>query len=307
MTAFAYLTDPHFLKAGAAAPDKPFAVAGIAWDGAVTNRPGARLAPRAIRQASHMLCDGTHPHFAVSPVRLLGDAGDLPLPNTTLDGMRAVLTPLAADLIRRHHVAWLGGDHSITLPLLRAYRAWLGRPLAVLHFDAHCDTWTDHFGEPSGHGTWAYEAIQEGLVLAPCFTQIGIRSAAEPEARDYVARCGGQVFTARALRGLESPAQLAPVITALRERMALHGQPPLYLSLDIDCLDPAFAPGTGTPEPGGLTSNQVLTLLEELADLPFVGMDSVEVSPPYDHAELTSQAAAAFVWTYLSGRVAASA
>lgn len=304
MTTFAYQTDPHFLKAGATAPDKPFAVAGIAWDGAVTNRPGARLAPRAIRQASHMLCDGTHPHFDLSPVRLLGDAGDLPLPNTSLAAMREALAPLAADLIGRHHMAWLGGDHSITLPLLRAYRARLAQPLAVIHFDAHCDTWTDHFGEPSGHGTWVYEAIQEGLVVPSCFTQIGIRSAGEREARDYVARCGGRIFTARDLRGLVSPAQLAPVITAVRERLAQHGQPPVYLSLDIDCLDPAFAPGTGTPEPGGLSTNQVLTLLEEWADLPFVGMDCVEVAPPFDHAELSSQAAAVLVWTYLCGRAA---
>jgi agmatinase len=95
------------------------------------------------------------------------------------------------------------------------------------------------------------------------------------------------------------------VLQAIRQRLAEHGNPPVYLSLDIDCLDPAFAPGTGTPEPGGLSSNQVLTILEELADLPFVGMDCVEVAPPYDHAELTSQAAAHFVWTYLCGRLAA--
>jgi agmatinase len=303
MTAFAYLSDSHFLKAGPPAAGTPFAVAGIAWDGAVTNRPGARLAPRAIRQASHMLCDGTHPLFDVSPLARLGDAGDLHLPNTSLAGMRAALMPLAADLIRRHHMAWLGGDHSITLPLLRAYRAWLGRPLAVIHFDAHCDTWTDHFGEPSGHGTWVYEAMQEGLVLETCFTQIGIRSAGERAARDYVATRGGQIFTARALRGLESPTQLAPVLTAVRQRLAQHGNPPVYLSLDIDCLDPAFAPGTGTPEPGGLSTNQVLSLLEEWADLPFVGMDCVEVAPPFDHAELSSQAAATFVWTYLCGRM----
>lgn len=304
MTAFAYLSDPHFLKSGPIAADKPFAVAGIAWDGAVTNRPGARLAPRAIRQASHMLCDGTHPLFGVSPIGLLGDAGDLPLPNTSLLAMRAALVPLVTDLISRHHLAWLGGDHSITLPLLRAYRARLGRPLAVIHFDAHCDTWSDHFGEPSGHGTWVSEAIREGLVLESCFTQIGIRSAADAQAREHVARCGGQIFTARALRGLESPTQLAPVTAAVRERLVRYGQPPVYLSLDIDCLDPAFAPGTGTPEPGGLTSNQVLTLLEEWSDLPFVGMDCVEVSPPFDHAELSSHAAAIFVWTYLSARVA---
>ena len=303
MSHFAYLSQPGFLAAPPAV-DQPFAVAGIAWDGSTTNRPGARMAPRAIRQASQMLCDGTHPHFNCSPLGLLGDAGDLPLPNTSLERMRAAMPALVAPLLGRHHLCWLGGDHSITLPLLQAYREWLGRPLAVIHFDAHCDTWTDHFGEPSGHGTWVHEAIEQGLALPACFTQLGIRSAGERTARDYVAARGGQIFSARALRGLESPAQLAPVLAAIRTRLAAHGNPPVYLSLDIDCLDPAFAPGTGTPEPGGLSSNQVLSLLEELADLPFVGMDCVEVSPPYDHAELSSQAAAHFVWTYLCGQVA---
>ena len=252
-----------------------------------------------------MLCDATHPHFDLAPESMLGDAGDLPLPNTSLECMRSVMQPLAAELIRSHHMCWLGGDHSITLALLRSYREWLGRPLAVIHFDAHCDTWSDHFGEPSGHGTWVYEAMQEGLVVNECFTQIGIRSAGAREAREYVADQGGQIFTSRALRGLESPAQLAPMLAAIRERLQAHGNPPVYLSLDIDCLDPAFAPGTGTPEPGGLTTNQVLSIVEELADLNFVGMDCVEVSPPFDHAELTSQAAAHFVWTYLCGRIAA--
>lgn len=303
MSAFAYLSDNTFIKAPRAGADTPFAVAGIAWDGSVTNRPGARFGPRAIRQASHMLCDAIHPHFDVTPAGQLGDVGDLPLPNTSLAAMREAMMPLVEPLIRRHHMAWLGGDHSITLPLLRAYRALHGRPLAVIHFDAHCDTWTDHFGEPSGHGTWVYEAIQEGLVVPECFTQIGIRSAGERAARDYVRDQGGLIFTARALRGLENAAQLAPVLGEIRARLADHGQPPVYLSLDIDCLDPAFAPGTGTPEPGGLSTNQVLTVLEELADLHLVGMDCVEVAPPYDHAELSSQAAAHFVWTYLCGRM----
>ena len=307
MTSFAFLSNNAFLKVPAASAATPFAVAGIAWDGCVTNRPGARFGPRAIREASHMLCDGIHPHFNTTPVGLLGDAGDLPLPNTSLERMRAAMAPQVERLIRAHHMAWLGGDHSITLPLLRAYTACLGRPLAVVHFDAHCDTWQDHFGEPSGHGTWVCEAIQEGLVIKECFTQLGIRSAGERAAREYVSDQGGQIFSARALRGLDSPAQLRPVLEAICERLAAHGNPPVYLSLDIDCLDPAFAPGTGTPEPGGMTTNQVLSMLEELADLPFVGMDCVEVSPPYDHAELTSQAAANFVWTYLCGRVASGA
>ena len=308
MTSFAFLSDSCFLKAPPAAAGQPYAVAGIAWDGSTTNRPGARFGPRAIRSASHMLCDGIHPHFDVSPLGHLGDAGDLPLPNTSLTGMREALQPLAASLLRRHHMAWIGGDHSITLPLLREYRAWLGRPLAVIHFDAHCDTWSDHFGEPSGHGTWVYEAIQEGLVIKECFTQLGIRSAGDRAAGQYVQDQGGQIYTARQLRGLESPEQLAPVLGAIRERLAQHGHPPVYLSLDIDCLDPAFAPGTGTPEPGGMNTNQVLSVLEELAgqrEINFVGMDCVEVAPPYDHAELSSYAAATFIWTYLCGRIAA--
>jgi agmatinase len=306
MSTFAYLANNSFLKAAAAGPATPYAVAGIAWDGAVTNRPGARFGTRAIRDASHMLCDATHPHFDIAPGAQLGDAGDLVLPNTSLTAMReAMMAPVRA-LLAQHHMCWLGGDHSITLPLLRAYRERLGRPLAVIHFDAHCDTWSDHFGEPSGHGTWVYEAIQEKLVVPQGFVQIGIRSAGERAAREYVRDQGGLIFTARDLRGLASPAQLAPVLAQVRDRLASCGHPPLYLSLDIDCLDPAFAPGTGTPEPGGLSTAQVLTLLEESADLPFVGMDCVEVAPAYDHAELTSQAAAHFVWTYLCGRLRAA-
>jgi agmatinase len=306
MSGFAFESNTAFLKAPAAVA-QPYAVAGIAWDGATTNRPGARFGPRAIRTASHMLCDGTHPHFNVSPLGALGDAGDLALPNTSLVAMREAMAPLIAPLLSRHHMAWLGGDHSITLPLLRAYKAHLGRPLAVLHFDAHCDTWQDHFGEPSGHGTWVYEAIEEGLVVKECFMQVGIRSAGERTAREYVRDQGGAIYTARDLRGLESPTQLYFVLDDLRRRIAAHGHPPLYVSLDIDCLDPAFAPGTGTPEPGGLSTNQVLSLLEGLAAFDCIGMDCVEVAPPYDHAELTSYAAAQFVWTYLCARVATTA
>jgi agmatinase len=297
-------THPGFLKAPplAARPDAPLVVAGIPWDGSTTNRPGARFGPYQIRRASHMLCDGIHPLWGVSPLDRLADVGDLTLPNTSLASMRDALAPQAARLIADHHVVWLGGDHSVTLPLLRAYRARYRRPLALVHFDAHCDTWPDHFGEPSGHGTWVYEAFAEGLVEPALTVQFGIRSAASPRISRYVADRGGLIYTARELRGLEGPTQLAAVTHAVRERLGAAGGPPLYLSLDIDCLDPAFAPGTGTPEPGGLTSAQILTLLEDLSDLGWVGMDLCEVAPAYDHAELTSNAAATFVWTYLCGR-----
>jgi agmatinase len=273
----------------------------VPYDGVVTHRPGARFGPQAIRTASLMLCDGIHPFFDVSPVDQMGDALDMRLPNASpLPQVRAQIEAQAAALMAKHHCVFLGGDHSVTLSLLRAARAKHGQALACVHFDAHCDTWSDHFGEPSGHGTWTYEAIQEGLISAEHTVQIGIRSSGERAAREYVADQGGQIFTARALRGLDGAA-LAPVLAAIRQRI---GDRPCYLTLDIDVLDPAFAPGTGTPEPGGLTSAQVLTFIEELAGLNWVGMDCVEVAPAYDHAELTSNAAATFVWTYLCGQVA---
>ena len=300
MNSFAFLSQNTFLKVPPANGETPFAIAGIAWDGAVTNRPGARFGPRAIREASHMFCDALHPHFDVSPVALLGDAGDLPLNNTSLAGMRAAVAPHVASLIRAHHMCWLGGDHSVTLGLLRAYREHLGRPLAVVHFDAHCDTWSTHFDEPSGHGTWVYEALQEGLVIDACFTQIGIRSSASREEREFVSDRGGQVFPARVLRGLESPHQLAGVIGAIRQRLAAHGNPPVYLSLDIDCLDPAFAPGTGTPSVGGFSSTEALALLRALRGVNLVGADVVEVLPDRDVAGITSFLAAHVVFEMLA-------
>ena len=281
---------------------KKFAVAGICWDGCVTNRPGARFGPNAIRQASHMLCGDEHPFFDTTPVSDTVDLGNLLLPNASLEAMRAALTLQAASLIAKQTMVWLGGDHSITLPLLRAYKAHYKQPLAVIHFDAHCDTWESHFGEPSGHGTWVYETIQEGLVDPKLFTQIGIRSSGVREAREYVNDQGGKIYTARELRGKDGDA-LKYVIDEVRAKMAKAGHPPLYLTFDIDALEPAFAPGTGTPEVGGLTTAQAMTLLEAWYDLNWVGMDLTEVAPPYDHAELTSNAAATLVWTWLCGRI----
>ena len=299
-------TNAGFLRAPPlpARPDARYVIAGVPWDGATTNRPGARMGPGEIRRASHMLCDGIHPAYRLSPTAELADCGDLTLPNTALGSMRAALEPQARALLSRHHMVWLGGDHSITLSLLRAYRAQVGRPLALLHFDAHCDTWESHFDEPSGHGTWVYEALGEQLIDPKLSVQFGIRSAAAPATANMVADRGGLIYTARDLRGLYNSAQLAPVTSAVRARLTAQPAVPVYLSFDIDCLDPAFAPGTGTPEPGGLTTTQALTLLEDLDDLNYIGMDLCEVSPPYDHAELSSNAAATLVWTYLCGRMA---
>lgn len=301
MGEFAYAQDGNRFLAAPPLDAQAFAVVGIPFDGAVTNRPGARFGPAEIRRASLMLCDGLHPHFGVTPLGHMGDALDMRLPNAgALAEVRVRIEAEARRLMARHHCVFLGGDHSVTLPLLRAAQAIHG-PLALLHFDAHCDTWRDHFGEPSGHGTWTYEAIAEGLVSAPHTVQIGLRSSGARAAREYVQDQGGLILTARQLRGKDG-AGLLPQVAQIRQRL---GDRPCYLTLDIDCLDPAFAPGTGTPEPGGMASSQVLTLLEELAaSLNFVGMDCVEVAPAYDHAQLTSQAAATFVWTYLCGQIA---
>ena len=297
---FAYASNSNRFLAAPELEAQPFAVLGVPFDGAVTHRPGARFGPQAIRSASLMLCDGIHPHFNVSPLDQLGDGGDMRLPNASaLTDVRVQIEAQASVLMARHHCVFLGGDHSVTLPLLRAASALHG-PLALVHFDAHCDTWPDHFGEPSGHGTWTYEALQEGLASAEHTVQIGLRSSGERTAREYVQDQGGLIFTARSLRGQDGAA-LQPVIAQIRQQL---GRRPCYLTLDIDCLDPAFAPGTGTPEPGGMTSSQVLTLLEDLSPLNWVGMDCVEVAPAYDHAELTSSAAATFIWTYLCGQVA---
>jgi agmatinase len=297
---FAYANNSNRFLASSPLHAQAFALAGIPYDGAVTNRPGARFGPQEIRRASLMLCDGLHPYFEVSPLEHLGDAGDMRLPNASpLPAVREAIEKQAADLMAKHHCVFLGGDHSVTLPLLRAAKARHGE-LALIHFDAHCDTWKDHFGEPSGHGTWTYEALQEGLASTEHTVQIGLRSSGERAAREYVKDQGGLIYTARDMRGLDG-AGLLPMVEGIKARI---GNMPCYLTLDIDCLDPAFAPGTGTPEPGGMTSSQVLTILEALAPLNFIGMDCVEVLPAYDHAELTSNAAATFVWTYLCGQIA---
>lgn len=297
---FAYANNSNRFLAAPELEQHAFAVVGVPFDGAVTNRPGARFAPQEIRRASLMLCDGLHPHFGVSPLGMLGDAYDMRLPNASaLATVREAIQTQASAFMARHHCVFVGGDHSVTLPLLRAARAIHGE-LALIHFDAHCDTWEDHFGEPSGHGTWTYEALQEGLVSPAHTIQIGLRSSGDRAAREYVKDQGGLIFTARELRGKDGDG-LDTVLAAIKARI---GERPCYLTLDIDCLDPAFAPGTGTPEPAGLSTSQVMTFLEALAPLNMIGMDCVEVAPAYDHAELTSNAAAAFVWTYLCGQVA---
>ncbi len=272
---------------------QPMAVVGAATDTATSFRPGTRFGPGAIRDASLMLCDGVHPSFPIDLTPLLGDAGDWCSPvGNTIECLRTIEQNYQ-QLNTNHYVAVLGGDHSITTGILRAIEHKHG-PVAVVHFDAHCDTWETHFGEPYGHGTWLRDVIEEGLVEAKHVCSIGVRSPSDNHTRAYLQNKGGNTVSSKTANKLE-PSVMASVI-----RQTVGTSLPVYLSLDIDCLDPAFAPGTGTPEIGGLSSVWLMETLELLGDLRWCGMDVVEVSPPYDHSQITSLAAATFVWQHLS-------
>jgi agmatinase len=187
----------------------------------------------------------------------------------------------------------LGGEHGITLPLLRALRSRHDHPLGLVHFDAHVDTWPDSFGQAFGHGSPFWHAIREGLIDPARTVMVGIRSPVQREVWNWTVAQGVTILPAQAVH------EAGPAETAARVR-AVAGEMPAYLSVDIDVLDPAFAPGTGTPEIGGLASWQLQAILRRLAGLRFAGMDVVEVAPAYDVAEITALAAATVVWEYLS-------
>jgi agmatinase len=185
----------------------------------------------------------------------------------------------------------LGGEHGITLPLLRAL--WKKRgPPALVHFDAHVDTWPDNFGQIYGHGSVFYHAIEEGLLEPRRMVQIGIRSPVPREVHDWTLARGVVIITSQDVH------ETGPAAVAGRVR-EIVGDAPVYLSFDIDVLDPAFAPGTGTPEVGGLASWQAQAILRRLQGLQFVGMDLVEVAPAYDVAEITALAGATMAWEYV--------
>lgn len=269
-----------------------FAVLGLPTDTATTYRPGARFAPSAIREASMMLTDGTHAEFEVNLQQHVVDLGDADITvGNTLKMLEQVETVATNVLNWDKHPVFFGGDHTVTLGILRAMHKKYGK-IAVIHFDAHCDTWANSFDEPIGHGTWLYNAITEDIVDASKVISIGVRSPSNDQARNFLINYGGTVFTARhADKNLYSVQQYIQDVV---------GDAPVYLTFDIDALDPAYAPGTGTPEVGGLSTMWVLECIENLTLLNWIGMDVVEVAPAYDHSDITSLAAATIAWTYLS-------
>lgn len=271
------------------------AIVGLPFDAGTSYRPGARFGPTAIRQGSRLLRP-FNPAMNVSPFAAcqVADAGDLAItPFDISSAVKEIEAGVDAVLDRAQKVLALGGDHTIALPMLRSLHRRFG-PVTVVHFDAHLDTWDTYFDAPVTHGTPFRRASEEGLLRVGRCVHIGTRGPLYTEhdlSEDT--DLGFAVITSPEVgeRGT------ADTIARLRERV---GDSPVYVSLDIDVLDPAHAPGTGTPEAGGLTSRELLTLLRGMAGLNLVAADIVEVSPAYDHAEITAIAAAHVGYEFLS-------
>ncbi|WP_237570278.1 agmatinase [Mycolicibacterium lacusdiani] len=275
-------------------PHADVVVVGVPFDSAVTYRPGARFGPNAIRQGSRLI-RGYNPELDISPFEVcqVADAGDLACNpfdiGQAVDQIASQLTDLLANGTR---AIILGGDHSVALPSLRAAHAAHG-PMALVHFDAHLDTWEGFYGADLTHGSPFRRAYEEGLLLDRN-VHVGVRGSIY-DRKDLVedAGFGFSVITCRDISSLGSDG----IVERIIERV---GDAPVYVSVDIDVLDPAHAPGTGTPEAGGMSSRELLEVVRGLDAVNLVGVDVVEVSPAYDHAEITAIAAANVAWEFLS-------
>lgn len=296
MSAPRYMEIPTFMRAPLVddLTDFDIAMIGVPYDGAVTNRPGARHGPREIRNASSMM-RSINPSTRVNPYELcrIGDGGDVAFTRAyDIEGAHA-------DIEARFSVIHLagvtalaaGGDHSISLPILRALAS--EQPVGLIHIDAHTDTWDEFMGSPYSHGTPFRRATEEGLIDPKRTVQIGIRGAQNSsEGWDYSAASGMRVLF------MEDVTRMG-IDAVADEARRIVGEAPTYLSFDIDSLDPAFAPGTGTPEVGGLTTVESLALLRKLRGLHLVGADLVEVAPAYDPSGTTALVGATIMYELL--------
>ncbi len=262
------------------------AVSGVPYDASVTHRPGCRKGPQAIRAASVQLAELNAFPFGFDPFDHLSviDYGDCFIdphhPETVPSAIEAHADHILAGGVR---MLTFGGDHFVAYPLIKAHAKKLG-PIALVQFDAHCDTWPDD-GTRLDHGTMFSRAVAEGVIDVSKSTQIGLRTYNDSDH-------GFEILTSPWVHrnGIDA------ALDVIFERA---GDAPVYISFDVDGLDPAFAPGTGTPVSGGLASWQALELIRGLGALNLVGMDVVEVSPPYDHAEITALAAATVAHDWL--------
>jgi len=274
---------PHLLPSDPEFAQADIALFGIPFDGGVSYRPGTRFAPSRVREASSLgrgfHLDRGQNVFAKWKVV---DAGDCPTVPIEATQTYAQIEKYVANLLTQNKkFVACGGDHSVTLPILRALHKKLGRKLALVHFDAHLDTYPAAWGIEVHHGSFARHAIEEGLVDPKQMVQIGIRGPfAGADDLDFVKKHRIRVFTIDDVR--------EGTLADFLKKLPVFGEIPTYLSFDVDGLDPVYAPGTGTPVIGGLTSYEAQRILRALQIQNLVGGDVVEISPPYDHADLTS-------------------
>jgi len=271
------------------------AIVGVPFDAGVTFRPGARFGPMAVRAGSRLL-RGYHPGLDVQPfaAQQVADAGDIACTPFGIDEAIAQIEAGARALLEGvPHLVTIGGDHTIALPMLRAVHARHGR-IALVHFDAHLDTWDTYFGAAYTHGTPFRRAFEEGLLAPDHCAHVGIRGPlfSPEDLRDDA----GFGFT---IVGSFDYLHRSPLEVAA-ELVSRVGDLPVYVSIDVDVMDPAHAPGTGTPAAGGLTSRELLATLRGLTGVNLVGADVVEVAPAYDHAELTTVVASEVVYELLA-------
>ncbi len=275
------------------AEELEIALVGIPFDGGTTYRPGTRFGPRHVREQS-VLIRPWNPELKINPFAKyrIADYGDFSVnPLSIQDTFRRVEEQMEPLTKAGTRCAAVGGDHSLSLPLLRATAKKYG-PVAVIQFDAHNDLWDEYFGCKLSHGTPFRRAIEEGLIREQSFLQVGLR---------------GQVYSADDFEfakkhkvGMITAEEFhAHGMKVFREKLqGFHGKP-VYITLDIDCVDPAFAPGTGTPQVGGFSSAEIVELVRGLRGLKIVGCDLVEVSPPYDNGSITSLLAANLLYELL--------
>ncbi|WP_244313618.1 agmatinase [Stappia sediminis] len=266
--------------------DVDLAVWGIPFDAAVSNRPGARFGPQGVRRASAIFDGDPQYPFGFDPWDVLAavDYGDCVFDYGVHAEIPGHIEAQAREIIGRGvHLFSIGGDHFVTWPLLKAHAAKHGH-LALVQFDAHQDTWDDDGGRID-HGSFVLRAVRESIIDPARSIQIGVRTHAPQD-------CGMEIIHGHEFDTLG----ISGIIERIRTRV---GTGPAYLTFDIDCLDPAFAPGTGTPVAGGPSSREALSVLRGLGDIDFVGGDIVEVAPAYDHADITSIAAATVALTYI--------
>jgi guanidinopropionase len=296
MTAPRYMEIPTFMRAPLIVDPAAFDIAmiGVPYDGAVTNRPGARHGPREMRNASSMM-RSIHHVTRINPYELcrIGDAGDVRFTRVyEVEAAHADITRFFAQFHQAGVVPLAaGGDHSITLPIFRAITA--DRPLGMVHVDAHTDTWDEFMGCKFSHGAPFRRAVEENLLDPKRTVQIGIRGAQNTtEGWDYSLDSGMRLVFIEEFTSLGVDAVIA-------EARRVVGDGPTYISFDIDGLDAAFAPGTGTPEVGGLTTLEAQALLRGLRQLNLIGADVVEVAPPFDPSGNTALVGATIMYEIL--------